>query len=322
MGTGPPDATVDYTDGTDQDPDEYPTLRDKFQKAHRVLETAISEYDRPAILWTGGKDSTLTLALLMEVVDTDQTQLPPAVFIDHFQHFDETYEFVRRWTDRWNLSLLTVCNEDLQTYVDTQDIEPGDEIPVEALDDHNRHHIRKVLDYEEPTFPFLLDTYVGNHLLKTVPLDQTIKQHGFDAIITGVRWDEQAARSEETFFSPRHDADRYPPHDRVHPILPFRERDVWDALWLHVIPALVPAYPSNGHIPSGTEDLPAGMTPADIPISSKYWDGFRSLGSSVGTEKTADKPAWLQDIEQTEERAGRAQDKENLMERLRELGYM
>jgi len=46
------------------------------------------------------------------------------------------------------------------------------------------------------------------------------------------------------------------------------------------------------------------------------------LASAVATDKAADEPAWLQDLENTTERAGRAQDKEALMERLRDLGYM
>jgi len=36
----------------------------------------------------------------------------------------------------------------------------------------------------------------------------------------------------------------------------------------------------------------------------------------------SDLPAWEQDLENTEERAGRKQDKEKIMERLRKPGYM
>ena len=36
----------------------------------------------------------------------------------------------------------------------------------------------------------------------------------------------------------------------------------------------------------------------------------------------SDTPAWEQDLEHTEERAGRRQDKEKTMARLRQLGYM
>ena len=82
------------------------------------------------------------------------------------------------------------------------------------------------------------------------------------------------------------------------------------------------AFPDDGYVPTSAEDLPEGVDQDDVPISPKYFAGFRSLGSEVSTEKTTDEPAWLQDLANTTERAGRAQDKEDLMERLRDLGYM
>ncbi|RLG57768.1 MAG: nodulation protein, partial [Candidatus Hydrothermarchaeota archaeon] len=45
-------------------------------------------------------------------------------------------------------------------------------------------------------------------------------------------------------------------------------------------------------------------------------------GAKSSTTKLADKPAWEQDLEKIPERAGRRQDKEGIMRRLRELGYM
>jgi phosphoadenosine phosphosulfate reductase len=53
-----------------------------------------------------------------------------------------------------------------------------------------------------------------------------------------------------------------------------------------------------------------------------YADGYRSLGARVTTKKTCDVPAWEQDLENTTERGGRRQDKEGLMDKLRQLGYM
>jgi phosphoadenosine phosphosulfate reductase len=201
-------------------------------------------------------------------------------------------------------------------------LEPGDDIPVDALSEHNQHHVRQILEYEEDTFPFLLDTYVGNHLLKTVALNDALEAHGIDGVISGVRWDEQEARADETFFSPRHDPDVYPPHDRIQPILQFEEADVWEAFWDYVVPDTVDAFPDEGYVPQGQDDLPEGVGTEDVPVSPKYFAGFRSLGSEVSTDKAEDEPAWLQDMANTTERAGRAQDKEDLMERLRDLGYM
>jgi phosphoadenosine phosphosulfate reductase len=313
---------VDYEDGADEDPEDYPTLQSKVEKAIAVTRTGLEQYERPAVMWTGGKDSTLTLYFVKEVAEQFDYEVPPVIFIDHFQHFDDLHDFVERWTERWDLDLIYARNEDVGSYVADHDLTPGDDVPIAELSEHNRHHVRDILEYEEETFPFLLDTYVGNHLLKTVALNDALEAHGIDGIFSGIRWDEQEARADETFFSPRHDPDIYPPHDRVQPILQFAEADVWDAFWHYVVPDTVPQFPDEGYVPQDFDDLPNGLTHADIPVSPKYFEGFRSLGSEVSTDRADDEPAWLQNLEDTTERAGRAQDKEDLMERLRDLGYM
>jgi len=313
---------VDYTDGDGEDPEEYRTIEDKIEKAIEVTRKGLEQYENPVVMWTGGKDSTLTLYFIKEVAEQFDLEVPPTVFIDHYQHFDEIHDFVDRWATEWDLEVIYARNEDVGEYVAEHDLEPGDEIPVEDLSEHNRHHVRNILEYEDETFPFLLDTYVGNHLLKTVALNHALEEYDVDGVISGVRWDEQEARADETFFSPRHDPDIYPPHDRIQPILQFTERDVWEAFWHYVVPETVEGYPDDGYVPESADDLPNGITQDDIPVSPKYFAGFRSLGSEVSTDKTTEEPAWLQDLEDTTERAGRAQDKEDLMERLRDLGYM
>ncbi|MFB6300207.1 MAG: phosphoadenosine phosphosulfate reductase family protein [Halobacteriales archaeon] len=314
--------SVDYSDGEGQDPADYPTLEDKIEKAIDVTQQGLEQYENPAVMWTGGKDSTLTLYFVKEVAEEMGYEMPPVVFIDHYQHFDELIDFVKRWADEWGLEVIWARNEDVGDYVEEHGLTPGDEIPVADLSEHNQHHIRNILEYEEDSFPFLLDTYVGNHLLKTVALNDAIEEYEIDGIISGVRWDEQEARADETFFSARHDPDIYPPHDRVQPILQFAERDVWDAYWHYVVPDTVEGYPDEGYVPQDFDDIPNDLTVDDLPVSPKYFEGFRSLGSEVSTEKSDPEPAWLQNLEDTTERAGRAQDKEDLMERLRDLGYM
>ena len=313
---------VDYTDGEGEDPADYPSIEDKLEKAIEVTKRGLEQYRNPAVMWTGGKDSTLTLYFIKEVAERFDLEVPPTIFIDHYQHFDEIHDFVDKWADEWDLEVRYARNEDVGSYVDEHDLEPGDDIEIAELSEHNRHHVREILEYEEDTFDFLLDTYVGNHLLKTVALNDALEEYDVDGVISGVRWDEQEARADETFFSPRHDPDIYPPHDRIQPIVQFAERDVWDAFWNFAVPETVAAYPDEGYIPQSADDLPDGITQEDVPISPKYFAGFRSLGSEVSTEKSDEEPAWLQDLEGTTERAGRAQDKEDLMERLRDLGYM
>ncbi len=313
---------VDYSDGEGETPDSYPTLEAKIQKGIEVVQEGLEEYDNPAVMWTGGKDSTLTLYFVREVAEEFGYEMPTAIFIDHFQHFDELLDFVEQWANAWEMEVYYARNQNVGDYVAEHGLEPGDDIPVAELDEQNQHHIRNILEYEEDTFPFLLDTYVGNHLLKTVALNNSLEALEVDGVISGVRWDEQEARADETFFSPRHDPEIYPPHDRIQPILQFAERDVWDAFWHYVVPESVPEFPDDGYVPQTFDDLPNGITHEDIPVSPKYFEGFRSLGSQVSTTKADKQPAWMQDLEGTVERAGRAQDKEDLMERLRDLGYM
>ncbi|MDZ7702836.1 MAG: phosphoadenosine phosphosulfate reductase family protein [Halobacteriales archaeon] len=310
--------SVDYADGEGEGPEDYPAITDKIEKAIEVTKAGLEQYENPAVMWTGGKDSTLALYFVIQVAEEFGYELPPAVFIDHFQHFEAVHDFVERWADEWDLELVYARNDDVGQFGD----EPGDPIAVADLNERNQHEVVEKLEHEEETFPFLLDTYVGNHLLKTVALNDAIEAHDIDGIISGVRWDEQEARADETFFSPRHDVEKYPPHDRVHPILQFEERAVWDATWNYVVPDTVAGWPDDGYVPQGYDDLPNGLTHDDVPVSPKYFEGFRSLGSEVSTKKSDEEPAWLQDLESTVERAGRAQDKENLMERLRDLGYM
>jgi phosphoadenosine phosphosulfate reductase len=312
---------VDYSDGEGEDPEDYPGTARKIEKAVEVVREGLEQYENPAVMWTGGKDSTLTLYFVKEVVEEYGYDTPPTVFIDHYQHFDELLAFVDRWADEWDLEVIFARNEDVGDYVAANDLEPGDDIHIDDLSEHNQHHVRNILEYEDDTFPFLLDTYVGNHLLKTVALNGTLEAENIDGIISGIRWDEQEARADETFFSPRHDPDYYPPHDRIQPILQFAEADVWDAFWSYVVPESVEEYP-EGYVPQDYDDLPNGLTHEDIPVSPKYFEGFRSLGSEVSTGKSSEDPAWLQDMANTSERGERAQDKEDLMERLRDLGYM
>jgi phosphoadenosine phosphosulfate reductase len=307
---------VDYADGAGESADDYPGLDDKLEKAVDVTETALSQYRAPAVMWTGGKDSTLVLYLVREVATELGVDVPPVVFIDHFEHFPEVKAFVERWAERWDLDLVVARNEEIAAL----DADPGDEIRVADLPAATRRELDR-LDFADDSFVLDADTLVGNHLLKTVALNETLEARGFDAVFSGVRWDEQAARADETFFSPRHESEKYPPHDRVHPILQFDERAVWDAFWHFVVPDTVEGYPA-GHVPESSDDLPDDFAVEDLPVSPKYFEGFRSLGTESGSGCADDSPAWLQNLEATAEREGRAQDKEDLMERLRDLGYM
>ncbi|RYJ14628.1 phosphoadenosine phosphosulfate reductase family protein [Halogeometricum borinquense] len=314
--TFPSDVTLDYDGGRDEDASNYPSLEDKISKAVAVTQQALGQYRRPAVMWTGGKDSTVVLYVVREVAAEMGVEVPPVVFIDHFEHFPETVAFVEQWADEWDLDLVVARNEDFVRL----DASPGDEIPLADLSETTRRELER-LDYEGDTLTLDADTFEGNHLLKTVAFNDVIEADGFDGIFSGVRWDEQESRADETFFSARHDSEKYPPHDRVHPILQFEEADIWDAFWEFIVPDAASGYP-DGFVPESADDLPEGIAATDLPISPKYFEGFRSLGTESGSAKSDDRPAWVQDLGASTERAGRAQDKEDLMGRLRDLGYM
>ncbi|WP_224269654.1 phosphoadenosine phosphosulfate reductase family protein [Haloprofundus salinisoli] len=307
---------VDYDAGASQTAADYPSLADKVEKAAELTATALEQYRNPAVMWTGGKDSTLVLYVVMEVARENGRDVPPVVFIDHFEHFPEVTAFVDRWVDEWDLELVVARNEEFARL----GAEPGDEFTVSELSEATQKELTR-LEYDDETLVLDADTFVGNHLLKTVALNETLTEYGFDGIFSGVRWDEQESRADETFFSPRHDSEKYPPHDRIHTILQFDEGDVWDAFWQFVVPDTVEGYPA-GHVPESREDLPEGLAAEDLPVSPKYFEGFRSLGTESGSAKSDERPAWMQDLDGTTEREGRAQDKENIMGRLRDLGYM
>jgi phosphoadenosine phosphosulfate reductase len=129
--------------------------------------------------------------------------------------------------------------------------------------------------------------------MKTVVFNTYIEDHKVKAVFQGLRWDEQPARKNDPYFEDAPAGDLQPAHSRVRPILHFTERDIWDTT-LHF----------------------------NIPYCPLYKQGYRSLGAKTTSIKSLDIPAWEQDLENTEERAGRRQDKEKTMERLRKLGYM
>jgi len=53
----PASVDVDYADGEGEGPADYPSLQHKIEKAIEVTKTGLEEYENPAVMWTGGKDS-------------------------------------------------------------------------------------------------------------------------------------------------------------------------------------------------------------------------------------------------------------------------
>lgn len=266
-------------------------LEKKLSDTKRVIREAFEKYplDDLAVAWTGGKDSTVLLWIMREVCKEDGGELPKCFCIDEGDMFPEIRDFLTQYTDEWRLALEVVHNHNVSLAAGG---ELGTAVKVADLNERNRAEIAR-LGYDEDEFDYEPESYVGNHLMKTVVMNTYIEDKKVQAFFEGIRWDEQKARSEETYFSPRQASEYGPAHDRISPILHFTERDVWDATFEY-----------------------------DIPYCKLYAEGFRSLGAKVTTARADEAPAWEQDLENTSERGGRRQDKEGIMEKLRKLGYM
>jgi len=258
----------------------------KVEHSKNIIGQALTEFGREslALAITGGKDSTTNLWIFKQVCAELGIELPLCMFIDEGDVFDEINEFVSQLKNSWSIKIAYIKNEDVISQA--QGI--GDLISVSALNEINRKALEEI-GFSDAAFPFLPDSTICNHLLKTVPMREFIKDNKVKGLVTAIRWDEQTARLEEDFFSPRTNPD----HMRIHPILHFTERDIWIAIFKY-----------------------------DIPFNKLYKLGYRSLGARCATRKNADIPAWMQDLENTLERSARGQDKEEVMDQLRALGYM
>jgi phosphoadenosine phosphosulfate reductase len=262
------------------------TIDQKIKKSQALIKEALDLYSSKniAIAITGGKDSTTNLWLFKEVCEQHGYRLPLCMFIDEGDIFDEVREFVDFLQVKWSLEIAFVKNRDPIL----ENSRVGAIVTVSSLSRDNQAALKEI-DFAGSDFPFIPDSLVCNHLMKTIPMREFIIENRLKALATAIRWDEIEARVTEDYFSERTN----PPHTRVHPLLHFRERDIWIAIFKY-----------------------------DIPYNELYKLGYRSLGARCATHRTSDIPAWMQDLENTPERGGRSRDKEIVMDQLRALGYM
>ena len=269
----------------------FKELEEKIQKSKEIYKQAFDRFDSKDIrlIWSGGKDSTLATWICKQYCDETGTKLPKAFTIDEGDAFEEIDKILKDYTKEWSLELDWGRNEDV---LKAAGYKLDAEVTVSELSERNQAEIKRI-GFDLKAFPFEAESYVGNHLMKTVVFNTYLENDKVKAVMQGLRWDAQPARKNDPYFEDVEAADLTPAHTRFRPILQFTERDLWDAT-LHF----------------------------KIPFCSLYKVGYRSLGAKTTSQKLAEEAAWEQDLENTVERAGRRQDKEATMERLRKLGYM
>ena len=258
------------------------SVNSKIAIAKDVIKDGLNSFRRPTIVWSGGKDSTVVLDLVSKCAEELGIKLPTVLFIDHGDHYPETFEIISKSEGKYNFKTIIAKNSDALNTI------KNGKIQVSDLSEHNRNEVNRI-GFLNKEFDYSLESDVGNHILKTVPMNDAIVEYRFDALFTGVRWDENDARSTEIFMSPRNN----PEHIRIQPILPFLEKDIWQYIFKH-----------------------------NLLIHPKYYEGYRSIDGIHDSKKVSDLPAWEQDFDVISERSGRSQDKEGMMEKLRKFGYM
>ncbi|CAF0689761.1 sulfate adenylyltransferase subunit CysD [Candidatus Methylacidithermus pantelleriae] len=254
-----------------------------------ILREAYHAFRNPAMPWSMGKDSNTLLWLAMKAFCG---RIPfPVIHIDTTYEFPEMIEF-REWAQRYyGFQLIVVVNEEARA---------------------------RGVGYETH------DPVTVTHELKTVALQQAMANYRWDALITGIRRDEDPTRAKERYFSPRNpdfewDYKDQPPefwnqfafslapgeHVRVQPLLDWTELDVWLYIKREKIPI-----PKLYFAREGKRFRSLGCAPITHPVPS--------------TATTVDDI--IEELIQTRvpERAGRAQDhyERNAMQKLRAKGFL
>jgi sulfate adenylyltransferase subunit 2 len=179
-------------------------------EAVHVFREVAGEFERPVILFSGGKDSILMLHLALKAFAPAPVPFS-LLHVDTGHNFPEVLDFRDRTVARHALRLHVAS---VQEYID-----------------------RGVLK-ERPDGT--------RNPLQTVPLTETIRTERFDAVFGGGRRDEEKARAKERVFSLRDEFSQWDPrrqrpelwnlyngrhaageHVRVFPLSNWTELDVW-----------------------------------------------------------------------------------------------
>lgn len=251
-----------------------------------ILREAYRKLKPLSLLWSLGKDSNVMVWLARKAF---MGRVPfPVMHVDTEKKFPEMYAFRDEYTKKWDLDLLL-----------------GYCPPVEEID---------------PSLP----PAARSAARKTAGLAAMIEKHKLRGVIAGIRRDEQATRAKERVFSPRGAGHRWdvrnqPPefwdqyatpyedgmHIRVHPLLSWREIDIWRYIERENIP-LVDLY--------FAKDGKRYRSLGDQDITSPIESNASTVAEVIAELETS----------RTSERAGRAMDheSEDVFERLRVAGYL
>jgi sulfate adenylyltransferase subunit 2 len=181
-------------------------------EAIHIIREVAAEFERPVLLFSGGKDSAVMLHLAVKAFHP--ARLPfPVMHVDTGHNFPEVIEFRDRRVADLGVRLVVASVQ-------------------EAID------AGKVVEDTGPR--------ASRNRLQTTSLLEAIETHRFDAVFGGARRDEEKARAKERVFSFRDDFGQWDPknqrpelwnlyngrhrpgeHIRVFPLSNWTELDIW-----------------------------------------------------------------------------------------------
>jgi sulfate adenylyltransferase subunit 2 len=201
-------------------------LRTLEAESIHILREVACEFQRPVMLYSIGKDSSVMLRLA-------QKAFHPAPIPFPLLHVDTTYKF-----------------KEMIEFRDSYTREVGARLII--------HTNRQAIDAGAQ--PFALGTQRCCSLLKTTALLDALRDGGFDAAFGGARRDEEKSRAKERIYSFRDNRGQWDPKNqrpelwnlfngrvepgesiRVFPLSNWTELDVWEYIHVERIP-VVPLY--------------------------------------------------------------------------------
>lgn len=283
-----------------------------------IIREVVSEFERPVMLYSIGKDSAVMLHLAMKAFYPGKPPFP-------LMHVDTTWKF-----------------RDMIAFRDQRAQELGLDLIIHVNEDGVRQGIN----------PFVHGSKKHTDIMKTEGLKQAMDKYGFDAAFGGARRDEEKSRAKERVYSFRDKHHRWDPKSqrpelwnlyngkvnkgesiRVFPLSNWTELDVWQYVYLENIP-IVPLYYAAERpvverdgmlIMVDDERMP--LLPGEVPMLKKV--RFRTLGCYPLTGAVESEAATLPEIIQemlltkTSERQGRLidHDQAGSMEEKKKEGY-
>ena len=191
-----------------------------------IMREAVSESERPVMLYSIGKDSSVMLHLAAKAFYPSKPPFP-LLHVDTTWKFREMYEF-----------------RDLRVR----------QLGMELIVHVNPEALRLGVN------PFTHGSAVHTDIWKTQGLKQALDKHGFDLAFGGARRDEEKSRAKERIFSFRSAQHRWDPKMqrpelwrlynarknkgesiRVFPLSNWTELDIWEYIYVERIP-IVPLY--------------------------------------------------------------------------------